>query len=206
MGLSHLNHLNTTKEVEPGMVNTLNKLSSAPSYGIIYSTQTLLLWHLVGLCHKMSSRLPPPPHCHYKKRRIRQTVSGNSSKNVTTNAEISAPRKRTALEHAALKSNDKIIIIHFICITLFTKLFTGPLNDNNKKKTVHRKLSANGNARYIKMTGKQTDPKNSRLEIWDAAARSTPRYPRDPFLSALGGGGAEAAPESRRRLISIFPI
>lgn len=98
------------------MVNTLNKLSSAPSYGIIYSTRTLLLWHLVGLCHKMSSRLPPPTHCHYKKRRIRQTVSGNSS---------------TALERAALKSNDKIIIIHFICITLFTKLFTGPLNNNN---------------------------------------------------------------------------
>lgn len=103
------------------MVNTLNKLSSAPSYGIIYSTQTLLLWHL-GLCHKMSSRLPPPTHCHYKKRRIRQTVSGNSSKNVTTNAEISAPHKWTALGRAALKSNDKIIIIHFICIMLFTKL------------------------------------------------------------------------------------
>lgn len=39
------------------------------------------------------------------------------------------------------------------------------------------------------MTGKQTDPKNSRLEIWDAAARSTPRYPRDPFPVHWGAGG-----------------
>lgn len=39
------------------------------------------------------------------------------------------------------------------------------------------------------MTGKQTDPKNSRLEIWDAAARSTPRYPRDPFPVHWGAEG-----------------